>query len=124
MSYNVTACHSRKMKDFAIPIPDLLVFGVKIVGTLTLDGTVHTMQAPEFWQMNMDGEIDRAENLVEFHEFSFHEVHGSEMERLEKMMKHSRGQIEFVIVWECGDKVEIVTWNGGKKKVEVIVCPS
>ncbi len=121
MSYNVTACHSRKIKGFAIPIPDLLVFGVRIVRTMTIDGTVITMESPEFWQMKMRGEISPDEDHVAFEEFGFHEIHGSEISKLEKMMKHSMGQIEFVIVWECGDKVEIVTWIDGKKTTEQIV---
>ena len=126
MSYNPTAWHTRRIEDLWLDIDVLRENGFKIQVELSSDGTIGFPKVvPTGENYSLVIELDEADmkgGSVLVSKFDWeNEMYRDDYESIQRILSFSVGLIEYVIVWENGDSVQIVTYKDGIEEVEIIV---
>lgn len=129
MGYDPTAWRKRRMEDFWIPIKHLREFGFTIqVDFKDGKAILSDLEPPEWLLIDFSlgdvfslGDGNAEGGMVQFVDFHPCAIYAEDYGRIEKLLEKSIGLFEYVLVWESGDSVEIITWKDGEKETESIV---
>jgi hypothetical protein len=125
MGYNPTAWHTRRIEDLWLDIDVLRENGFRITMELEPSGKVSkpVLDLPE-WLGECEIELSEADiegGSVLVSKFTCDHLHRDDYEKLQEILSFSVGTLEYVLVWESGDSVEIVTYEDGVIEIERVV---
>lgn len=121
MGYHPTAWRTRKLEDLCISREVLEEFGFKVMLDMGINRVELT--SPDWVGcsvIEVAGMVYEGE-FVRIAEFFPQEIYQDDYYKMEELLGKSLGFIEYVITWENGDSVSIVSFQNGKKTEEVII---
>ena len=125
MSYNPSAWHTRQLKDLWVSIEELHALGFRVWSKAVIGGGYGepSLDLPDYLgdcEIEID-EIGIHEGEVKISKFDIGgEIYRDDYEKIQRLLSKTIGFIEYVLVWESGDSVEIVTYTDGVVNVEQI----
>lgn len=126
MSYNPSAWHVRRIEELWLDIGVLKREGFRVTAELSSDGTIGSPKVVpvdefSFFEIELsETDIEGGSVLVSKIKWDG-EMYRDDYEKIQAVLASSVGFIEYVLVWESGDSVEIVTYTDGIVEVETIV---
>ncbi len=125
MGYNPTAWHTKRIEDLWLDIDVLRENEFSLTMELEPSGKVSkpVLELPD-WLGECEIELSEADiegGSVLVSKFDCHHLFRDDYERLQEILTFSVGILEYVLIWEGGDSVEIVTYEDGIIKVERLV---
>lgn len=125
MSYNPSTIRVRKMEDFCLPIERLNAVRIQVVPPsrdYNPDESFNLTMPDEFALMDWAVTYVPGEEYVTVVDLDMdNEWYRMDYDIIVQLFKGSLGYLEYVIVWESGDSVEIVTFQNGKMTTETII---
>lgn len=126
MGYNPTAWHTRRLEELWFDIDVLREKGFRVVADLEVGGKIgspkvvpvddYSFLTIELCEADIEGGNVHVSNLD-----WGGEMYRDDYEVIQEILASSVGFIEYVLVWESGDSVEIVTYTDGIVEVETII---